>query len=83
VVALLGQRENEIRDLGAVLAVDHAAAARHHVALEFFQVVVQVLDSVLLEGVSLRAQFLVVRKRVLAYGLDALFLEPSGGRIDG
>ena len=56
---------------------------RLDVALELFQVVVQIIDGVLLDGVGLGAQFLVIGQRVGRHGFDALVLQPSGGRVDG
>ena len=81
--ALLGQPEDEVGDLGAVLAVDHLAAARLDVALELLQVVIEVLDGVLLDGVGLGAQFLVIGQHLRRHGFDALILQPAGGGVDG
>ena len=57
---LLGQSQHEIGDLVAVLAVDHLAAMRRHLALELLEVVIQVVDGVLLDRVGLIAQFLIL-----------------------
>ena len=75
--------EDEVGDLGAVLAVDHLAAARFDVALELLQVVIEVLDGVLLEGVGLGAELLVIRQHLRRHGFGALIFQPSGGGVDG
>ena len=64
----LASAEHEIGDFRAVLAIDHLAAVRLDVALELLQVVVEVLDGVLLDGVGLGAQFLVIGQDI---GSDA------------
>ena len=76
--ALLRQAQDEIGDLGAVLAIDHLAAVRLDVALELFQVMIQIVDGVLLEGVGLGAQFLVIGQRGRRRRFRCDF--PSGGR---
>src|ERR1019366_4194637 len=64
-------------------AVNHLAAVGFHVALELFQVVIEVVDGVLLERVGLGAQFLVIGQDVVRRRLYALLLEAPGGRVDG
>src|SRR5208283_1876762 len=67
----------------AVFAIDHAAAAGGDAALEEFQVMIQIVDGVLLDGVGLGAELLIIGKLAHADGFAALVLEPAGGRENG
>ena len=58
--ALLGDRQDEIGNFRGVLAVNYLAAAEFEVALELLEIMVQILDGVLLDGVGLGAQLLVI-----------------------
>jgi hypothetical protein len=62
--AVFGQRQHEIGDFRAVLGVHHLAAMGFDVALELLEIVIQVLDGVLLDGVGLGAQLLVIGQRI-------------------
>ena len=80
--ALFRQCEHKVGNFGAVLAIHHLASARRHVALEFFEVMVEIVDGVLLDRVGLGAQFLVFRQGVGRYRVDALFFQPSGSGVN-
>jgi hypothetical protein len=81
--ALFGECQHEIGDFGPVLGVDHLAAMGLDVALELLEVVIQVLDGVLLDGVGLGTQLLIFGQRIGGNGVDAFVLEPRRGRVDG
>src|SRR5262249_11961978 len=79
---LLRQREHEISDIGGVPAVYDFAAVRYYVALEFFEVVVQIIDGVFLKLVSVTAEFLVIGEDVRCDVLDSFLLQAARGGID-
>ena len=62
--ALLGQRQHEVGDFGPIVAENHLPASRFDVSLKLLEVVVQVVDRMPLEEVSVGAQLLVIRQHV-------------------
>jgi hypothetical protein len=80
--ALAGEIGDELARLGAGVGPDHFAAAGDHVALEFLEINIQMIERVLLEVVSVLAQILVVRQSVRNHGLAAIFGEAAGGGVN-
>src|SRR5579871_766527 len=82
-VPFLGERENEVGNLFGVFAKDYLAAMRFHLASEFFQVMIQMLNGMALDGVSVCAQFLVVGAKVRLNRFATLFYQSASGLVDG
>ena len=64
-----GEIENEIGGFLAGAAEHHFAAVRDHVRFELLEIVIEILDGVLLDGVGFVAQILIIGQSL---GADAL-----------
>ena len=71
--ALFGQPEHEVRHVFRVLAKHDLAAVRGDIALELFQVIVEMVDGVAFDVMRLRPQLLIIGTAVRRDGLSALF----------
>ena len=82
-LALRGEVQDKIGNFRAIFAIHYVPAVCLHVPLEFFQVMIQVIDGVLLDGIGLRAQFLVIGQRRGGDAGSAMVLEPARRGVDG
>ena len=81
--ALLREIENEVGGFLAGAAVDDVAAVRDHVRFQLLEIVIEILDGVLLDGVGFVAEILVIGQSLGADDVGAMIDQAAGSGVDG
>ena len=78
-----GEIENEVGGFGARAAEHHVAAMRDDVRFELLEIIVEIFDGVLLDGVGFVAQRLVIGQSFGADHAGAMIDQAASRGIDG